>query len=148
MARETGLWTWLSKARHELREALHMERVENSVMRGTPDVEGCLQGYGQFWMELKSSERPARRSTPVRFKVRDREAQVAWLERRCAAGGAAWLLLQVGSGAAQRRIYLVPGYDAVKVYEGVNELRLQELDMLKEARPKPIDVVRMAAEWF
>lgn len=146
MARETALWTWLKKAKPHFRYDLHMNRVENSTMKGMPDVEGHLigQGFGQFWIELKSSARPARPATPVRFKVRDREAQVEWLRRRRMVGGKAWLLLQVGSGGA-RKHYLVPGEDAGEVYEGATEQRLQELSRLREGKHTPHDVVRRAA---
>ncbi|RUQ67313.1 hypothetical protein ELZ19_06975 [Brucella abortus] len=144
MARETSLWTWLSRASKVLRDALHMHRVENLVMKGMPDVEGFLLDAGQFWLELKSSERPARSETPVRFKVRGREAQARWLNRRWNMGGAAWLLLQVGSGP-ERRVYLVPGCHAQEVYVGVNEERLAELDVLREPRVRPETVVRRAA---
>ena len=121
-----------------------MDRVENSTMKGMPDVEGHHRGRQQFWIELKSSERPVRSNTPVRFKVRDREAQVEWLTRRCSVGGLAWLLLQVGSGA-QRRIYLIAGTHAPEVYNGVPERRLQELDDLDQLKPKPVDVIRRAS---
>ena len=144
MARETGLWNWLRGASRDMRETLHMDRVENMTMKGMPDVEGHLVGQRQFWMELKSSERPARSNTPIRFKVRDREAQVVWLEKRRAVGGLAWLLLQVGSGA-QRRLYLVPGEHATEVYSGVNERRLKELDKLLQLKPRPSDIVRRAS---
>ncbi len=114
-------------------------------MRGMPDVEGYLLGHGQFWIELKSTERPVRIETPVRFAVQDREAQVAWLTRRCGVGGRAWLLLQVGSGG-QRALYLVSGEHAAEVYAGVNETRLQELSEFPDTRPSPLDVVHMAAK--
>ena len=67
MARETGLWNWLKRASRDLREVLHMDRVENMTMKGMPDVEGHLQGYSQFWIELKSSERPAKSGTSSGF---------------------------------------------------------------------------------
>lgn len=145
MARESSLWVWLSKARKIFTsEYLHLNRVENSVMAGMPDVEGCLMPGKQFWIELKSSLRPARKETPVRFKVRDREAQVEWLTRRRCMGGRAWLLLQVGE-AHKRRLYLVPGEHAAEVYAGLPEYKLQELDVLQEERPTPETVIRVAA---
>ena len=144
MSRESSLWSWLKQATRELREQLHMCRVENSVWLGMADVEGQLYGDGQFWIELKSSARPAKPETPVRFKVKDREAQVQWLTRRWKAGGAAWLLLQVGS-ATHRKVYLVAGLHAAEVYEGVTEQRLMELDWLNMAKPTPVAVVRKAA---
>lgn len=113
-------------------------------MKGMPDVEGHLAGRGQFWIELKSSERPALSTTPIRFKVKDREHQVEWLRRRRLVDGKAWLLLQVGSGG-KRSLYLVPGEHAAEVYKGVDEQRLRELTKLPEDRQSPSDVVRRAA---
>jgi len=143
MSRESSLWSWLRKATIELAPLLDMNRVENGVMLGMPDVEGFLEGQGQFWLELKSSERPARASTPVRFKVKGREAQIEWLQRRWKLGGCVWLCLQVGSGA-NRRIYLVPGRHASKVYAGLTEEQIQKLDKLKLPKPKPHAVIKAA----
>ncbi len=146
-SRETALWNWLKGASRELRKDLHMNRVENMISRGTPDVEGHLRDRGQFWIELKSTARPAHQSTNVRFAVRDRDAQAAWLERRRYVGGQAWLLLQVGSGA-KRKLYLVSGVHASEVYAGVPEIRLLELDSLwvwtEGDRPTASDVVMTA----
>ena len=140
MARETALWNWLRKARKELRSDLHMERVENGAASGTPDVEGLLTGGSQFWIELKSAPRP-KRGGPVRFKVR--AGQVEWLRRRCAVGGRAYLLLQVGSGASARR-YLVWGDYAASIMNGVSEDRLGTLRDNLDGED-PADLIRRAA---
>lgn len=124
MALESSLWQWLSKARVELGDRLQMERVENLLGAGYPDVDGFLRlpthhcelatlgaglpTAGAFKLELKSSERPARESTPVRFKLRGREAQIAFMRRRWDLEGNAFFLCQVGS-SSERRLYLVPG---------------------------------------
>jgi hypothetical protein len=147
MAREKSLWSWLSGAikAPSLFERIDMNRIENAVMAGMPDVEGFVSGYGQFWLELKSSERPAKPSTPIRFKVKGREAQVEWLQKRWSLGGNAWLCLQVGSGG-NRRLYLIPGCWAKKVYSGLTEDELQSLDFLKIIKPVPADIPFTAAQ--
>ena len=148
MTRESGLWNWLKKARIHYKDQLHMNRVENSVMSGMPDVEGHLLKLaegGGFWIELKSAARPAREWTPVRFKVRDREAQVLWLTRRRRVGGLSWLLLQVGS-AGTRRLYLVSGAEAAGVYDGLTETQLDRLSVLPNAaKTTPEEVVLLAS---
>lgn len=149
MTRETSLWNWLKRVSKDPDFGiahLHMGRVENSVARGMPDVEGFLHGGNQFWIELKSATRPKHPQTPVRFAVRDREAQVEWLKKRCRLGGRAWLLLQVGSGP-ERRLYLVNGMLAKKVYAGVTESRLRSMSVLVDDRPSPGYVISAAAEW-
>lgn len=128
-AKETALWDWQKKAKAFFKHDLHMNRVENSTMAGMPDVEGYLRTcmrHGQFWTELKSTARPARETTPIRFAVRDRQAQIEWIEKRWGLGGAVSLLLQVGVSSHLVR-YLVPGMHVRQVYEGVPESRLREL---------------------
>lgn len=143
MARESSLWAWLAKARLEFGPALQINRVENSLMSGMPDVEGYLKlpdemrgGFvhngpfavsppneGAFWLELKSEERPARPTTPIRFKLRDRDAQIEFMRHRWELGGNAFWFLQVGS-YAERRLYLAPGDCGKELARGVTESEL------------------------
>ncbi len=148
VTREAGLWRWLKGARLELRGDLHIQRVENSVGSGAPDVEGQLRFAGQFWIELKSTVRP-KRDGPVRFKIRD--SQVEWMRRRTAVGGKVWLLLQVGSGRSAQR-YLVPGKYANIIQAGVTEVTLTQMCEVRQYdrfdRDDPADVIRQAAGLF
>lgn len=141
MTREKYLWQWLSKARLYYRKALHMNRVENSVGAGMPDVEGYLSGSknGQFWIELKSGARPKDRTQPVRLKVRDR--QVAWHKRRRDAGQETWFLVQVGSGTKASR-YLIPGKYAKALQKGLAELAMDNLGFKVD---RPQDAIYTAA---
>lgn len=139
MARESSLWIWLKSARLKYRGTLHMNRVENSVSAGMPDVEGQLKDHAQFWIELKSAPRP-KGDGPVAVKIRD--AQVEWLRRRDKAGGNAWLLIQVGSAAKAKR-YLVLGMHAARIQAGVTEAELADLAYTSGAI-KPYQVIRAA----
>lgn len=104
---ESRLWAWMTSARMIIRESLHMCRLENSAVKGTPDVEGCLCG-NQFWIELKTEPRRSYKDTKIKPKFQD--GQIPWFKRRIKAGGRRlYVLLQVGSGNAARR-YLIPGY--------------------------------------
>lgn len=137
MALESSLWNWLSKARVAFQDDLHMERVENLIAAGTPDVEGYVRFPGRdvvpgdrplpmrgaFQIELKSSARPVRPATPVRFKLRDREKQIAFMRRRWTIGGNAFFLLQVGEGA-ERSLYLAPGDLGAVLQGGIIEAAL------------------------
>lgn len=127
--RETRLWRWLAEARKTHREKLHMTRIENSVSSGMPDVEGCYSST-QFWIELKCEARPKREGTKI--KPRFRPGQVPWIERRVKAGGQAFVLLQVGQGAASSR-YLVPGNEVAALARGMTEA---ELDAVSAIPPK------------
>ena len=151
MSRESALWTWLAKAKLTFRESLHMLRIETSTMKGFPDVEGYLSiksvpgGGGNFLMELKSSERPAKSETVVRFKVRDREAQINFLKKRWKLGHNAWLLLQVGSGNQGKR-YLIPGQHAQMVYDGVPEWTLLQLSVI-HPKHSPTEIIQAAVRY-
>lgn len=122
-SRESSLWGWLNKVKSLYRRELHMCRVENSVMEGMADVEGCLRRT-QFWIELKCEPRPANPST--RIHIRFEEGQLPWLGRRVDAGGRAFVLVQIGQGHAASR-YLVPGRIAHALAGGITEVDLRAL---------------------
>lgn len=129
MALEKALWTRLKNAGAELilqGHRLHMERLENLIGTGVPDVDGCLDGVG-FWIELKSEARPKRADTLIRPKLR--ESQSIWHRERAWAGCRLhWTLLQVGHAHAAR-LYLVPGdrYDDIAA---ATEAELTELSVV------------------
>lgn len=114
--KESSLWEWLRDNTKSM-ERLHMTRIENSASSGIPDVDGCWRSH-QFWWELKVCDRPARPTTLI--KPRFEPGQVPWLEARCAAGGAAFVLLQVGSRHKAQR-YLIPGIHARTMALGLPE---------------------------
>jgi penicillin-binding protein-related factor A (putative recombinase) len=143
MARENQLWNTLKQARLVLRDRLHMNRVENSASPGSPDVEGFLEGMGAFQFELKSTERPTREESPVRFDMKRREKQIEYMARRWAIGGACFWLLQVGSGAG-RQIYMLEGDKGTQIRDGMNEDQLRELDLLKNPKFDAAEAVQMA----
>ncbi len=104
MARESALWdrirdtaipTLLATG-----HAVDLQRLENLVGVGHPDVEGCIDGQ-QVWIELKSEARPKRKDTPIRPKLRTSQSE--WHKTRAAVGFRYyWVLLQVGSSRAAR----------------------------------------------
>lgn len=158
MTLESNLWRWLSAARNELAPGLHMERVENLVGAGTPDVEGFLYCRNtllvtspvraQFWLELKSKERPARSSTPIRFPLEKRAAQIEFMRRRWELGGNAFWLLQIGSGA-ERRLYLAAGDLGERLKQGMSESEIAvEVATYGALSPKatPGEVILWAAQ--
>ena len=114
---EKNLWKWLREA--DLGD-LHLERVENSLGFGFPDVDGQLSEQA-FKIELKTAARPKSPTTPVRFKFQ--HGQAGWLRNRWKIGGRVWLLCQVGSGHGASR-YLIRGYRAPEVEAGMTEGQL------------------------
>lgn len=126
MARESSLWKWLSNARLVLRERVDLRRVEDSMGAGFPDVDGRLVTDGEsfgFKLELKSEVRPAKETTPIRFKVQKRQAQIEFMRRRYAMGEAAYFLLQIGEASEARR-YVLPGDCGHELRGGILEAEL------------------------
>lgn len=140
--RESNLWASMKYGcRHLVKMGrLLINRVENKASLSMPDLEGMVWGPGfvQFWIELKTTHRPKRTTTPIRVKFQIGQPQ--WLERRWNFGGNAWVLIQVGK-AHQRSLYLVPGCYAPLVDEGVTEDRLLELSIFIDDRPSFEDIV-------
>lgn len=126
---ESNLWRWLKRnCRGQFRpDVFYMERVENAVGSGTPDIDGCLMGK-TFKIELKTAARPAREDTAV--AVHFRPAQVPWIRRYREAGGPVFVLVQVGSSSAARR-YLIRGDRAATVARGVPESELSKLSVTR-----------------
>lgn len=123
---------------------LEINRVENKARRSMGDVEGIVArpGHGQFWIELKTTHRPKRTTTPIRVKFQD--GQSYWLDKRWGMGGNAWLLVQVGKGHQAKR-YLVPGCNAPIVEEGVTEDKLFGLSICLTECPAFEEIVLEAS---
>lgn len=114
--RETSLWNWLKEHLKELRpRRFDVQRIENAIAKGTPDVEGCIDGE-TFWCELKVAyplwgER-------VRVKITQQQVNRAIL--RCRAGGRSWVLVRVcGETWRENRHFLVPGQHAARLLEPI-----------------------------
>ena len=128
--RETALWGWLEKHLKELKPLRYdVQRIENLLAKGTPDVEGCIQG-DSFWCELKVAHEMARGN----WRIRITQPQVNRAIKRSRAGGLSWVLVRVcGPTWRDNRHYLIPGDLADQLLEPVTETRLQELSA---AEPK------------
>jgi hypothetical protein len=128
--RESSLWQWLKQAEKVYGDLLHMERIENSVGSGTPDVHGCLNGK-QFTIELKA----VRRSKMITCGLR--ESQVWWALRRKMASGNHWFLIQVGDER-----YLIKGALASVLDKPIEYEELSALGVLVF---EPMDVIAILA---
>lgn len=123
-ARESELWTWLSKLQSP---ELHIQRIEDSLAAGVPDVELCIAG-ACGWLELKTGMYPVNADTPIRFPVRPE--QVEWMNARGKAGGSAGWLLLVSQRLlwkkiiGQRRVFLLPSWHGASILEGLNGAEL------------------------
>lgn len=113
MGKEASLWTTV---REILSPFAHLERVENKVNVGTPDVNYCLNGAkGEGWLELKDVDHwPARAGTILRI-AHVTEVQREWWRARRRSGGACYVLLRVG------RSYLCFDGEVAARYLGVSD---------------------------
>jgi hypothetical protein len=83
-----------------------LDRVENAVISGQPDVNGCLQGE-DVWVELKAPTEPKRAATPLMTSNGNHpllQTQINWMARQQQAGGIAFILIRT-----DKRMLLVDG---------------------------------------
>jgi hypothetical protein len=91
---------------HLCRPTDRMDRVENGVMAGMPDINLCAEGV-EVWIEMKSPVEPKRSGTPL-FGSNHRLSidQENWFIRQCIAGGRAFVLI-----STDKRWILIDGRD-------------------------------------
>lgn len=96
MSSEARLW---QRLRDGVRPHCFVQRIENSVSAGVPDVWLCSRENGQgAWVELKyRPSLPVRENTAI-FKggYGIRPEQVAWIYGRATAGARIYILGQCG----------------------------------------------------
>lgn len=85
-------------------DRVRLERIENGVGTGIPDVHAIRKGVTR-WIELKVVTRPARLTTPLIKRDRMRRDQIAWHLSYASAGGRSWILAR----DQHRVLYLFPG---------------------------------------
>jgi hypothetical protein len=138
-SRESALWKWLAKAKLHYKALLHMNRLENKILAGMPDVEGCLDGK-QFWLELKCGTAPAREETKVNIRVED--SQVEFMQTRLVAGGACGFLIRVKQNNSFWT-FLIHGRHAYDLQRGLTMIDLIELTECS-SKPTPEEIVLAA----
>lgn len=122
---EQALWHWL---RGRMTGGVFLERVENRVNVGTPDVYiAARELSGGGWIELKVlkqrlwslpeviTEGPVITGENTCGSVVVRPAQVSWHERHAATGGRSWFMVE----APGRSILVAPGAMVARVRDGL-----------------------------
>lgn len=111
--REQRLW---DSMRNNKPPHIFIERIENGVGEGTPDVHGISRNTGRtVWVELKAQDAfPARAATPVLGLEGLRTSQRNWLDNWWRFGGLGGTLIGVGR-AARRELFFVPAIHSVRV---------------------------------
>lgn len=103
---EKDLWKKIQRGLGAIIDGVggRMDRVENGVVEGMPDVNMCAGGV-DTWVELKYVDRwPSRANTFVLGKYGLRPEQINWHLRQARAGGKSWILVGVG-----KEMYLARG---------------------------------------
>jgi hypothetical protein len=98
-----------------------IDRIENSVGVGAPDINLCAEGR-ECWVELKSPREPKRPGTPL-FGSNHKLSvdQKNWFHRQTRAGGRCFILIRTN-----RRWLLIHGNHA----DALNTYTLQDLILI------------------
>ena len=96
--------------KHALGPSDRVDRVENLLVMGMPDINLCIRGH-HMWIELKTPTEPKRPATPLfgsNHKVS--QPQMNWFLRNNKAGGIGWILI-----ASNKRWLLIDSAHADRV---------------------------------
>ncbi len=97
---------WQAMKAHMWMPGDRLDRVENAVTDGQPDVNGCLAGE-DVWVELKAPTEPKRATTVLMTSNGNHQllqSQINWFARQRQAGGIAFILVRT-----DHRMMLVDG---------------------------------------
>jgi len=86
-----------------------LQRVENVVSEGMPDVYAAFSDAEPCWVELKAVTCPAKQSSKLLASSGLRATQIAWHDRAARMNIKSFVLIRDSNNA----IYLVPGAEAL-----------------------------------
>lgn len=115
---EKDLWKKVQRGFGQVIDGVggRMDRVENGVIEGMPDVSTTAAGI-DVWIELKYVAKwPSRANTRVLGDKGLRAEQVNWHLRHKRAGGRSYILMGIG-----KEIYLADGMFAKEINGWVSE---------------------------
>ena len=122
--------------KHLKAEGAHIQRVEDKLTPGVPDINFCWNGM-EGWMEGKYVKLPSRDSTLITFGQKQRVAlQANWIKaRRKVNGFAGWWVRVEGSGW----YLMIDKENWLK--NGIVKSNLLELYCYKTARDLVVDML-------
>lgn len=112
-----------------IKSADRIDRVENVLVDGTPDVNYCIEGT-EGWIEIKCPTEPKRSTTPL-FGSNHKlsQDQKNWIKRQLDAGGIVWVVIRT-----DYRWAILSG----RLAEGINLMTVQDLiDSAHHTFPHP-----------
>jgi hypothetical protein len=113
-----------------------LQRIENLVGEGIPDVFMAAQCGVSTWVELKAPPRPKRATTALLGKDGVRLSQINWHLKAASLGLRTFILVR----DSERALYLFPGAAAAEL--GQWSLEVCELKSLADAWPAIFRVLR------
>jgi len=116
------------KALKRLHPKAHFQRIETWTGEGIFDLNGCCDGQ-EVWVECKQTDRPKKKETPIKAKVR--KGQIPWEYERRKAGGKTFVALMV-----DQELYLLSGDKIKDLVAGIEQkilesIRLSPLNLFK-----------------
>ena len=112
-----------------------VQRVENIVVDGTPDVLLIAPCGRHVWVELKVATRPKRATTPVLGARGMRQEQINWHEKAALMCVETYILIRDD----EAELYLIPG----ELAGSVNKMPLAELQCNSVIRGKGSEFWKM-----
>lgn len=126
MTTESNIWKWLKKG---ICDHYYLERVENSVGAGFPDVWGYRRGANAFFIELKQVKKPVKETSNLNIRLEPsqhvwHDRQIRYKNKRC------WFLVYV-----DRERFLVPGCFHIDLREMTHEkIKLFDVSHLNQVQ--------------
>lgn len=121
---EQRLWDTMTRNRPS---GFWLERIENLVGDGIPDVRGVTRHGEEFWVELKAPKRPARPTTRLLGDEGLRESQVNWHLKAAHYGMRAYTLIRDDTSA----LFLIPS--KAELIDELNDLPALDLEIASVA---------------
>ena len=117
---ESQLWKRISK---ECPDDIILQRDENIVGVGQPDVIGIKKGGFVFWLELKTAAKPVRKTSKVFKSGYVNPSQKLWFLKWTSLGANAFILLQMS-----HELYLMPGKPVIR---DIDDLTVSDIEQYK-----------------
>ncbi len=135
---EARLWQAMKLKMPTIHDRL--DRVENSVASGQPDVNGCLAGE-DVWIELKAPKEPKRITTTLMTCNGNHPllvSQINWLIRQRQAGGIAFILVRT-----DKRLMLIEGTRYADEFNHMTVPEMMKASLFQCSLPMPAENWRM-----
>ena len=102
-----------------------VQRVENGLVSGMPDVNYCMAGT-EGWIEIKAPTEPARDTTAL-FGSNHQVSieQINWFHRQHMARGLAWLFI-----GTKKRLMLINGSRVAVAERKINSMTVVQLERI------------------